>query len=62
MEKAVEIFIRINTGGTKLVLFEIMIAITYDKNFNLRIKYESLNNKMETAGFTVPPSSILQLI
>ena len=62
MSMAVEIFTRINTGGTKLNVFEIMIAMTYDKNFNLRKKYESLNNKMETAGFTVPPSSILQLI
>ena len=62
MSMAVEIFTRINTGGTKLNVFEIMIAMTYDKNFNLRKKYESLNNKTETAGFTVPPSSILQLI
>jgi hypothetical protein len=62
MAKAVEIFIRINTGGTKLVLFEIMIAITYDKNFNLRKKYDDLNAITEQIGFKVPPQSVLQLI
>lgn len=44
IDVACEIFTRINTGGTELTLFEIMVAKTYDEkqNFNLRERYDDL--------------------
>ena len=71
IDVACEIFTRINTGGTELTLFEIMIAKTYDEqqNFNLKEKYEDLidNNgtskDLEDAGFeTISSRTILQCI
>ena len=68
---ACEVFTRINTGGTELALFEIMVAKTYDedRNFDLAEKYEWLiDNKgaekdLEDAGFdTIPSSTVLQCI
>ncbi|RME44766.1 MAG: DUF262 domain-containing protein [Caldilineae bacterium] len=69
---ACEIFTRINTGGTELTLFEIMVAKTYDveRDFDLAREYQRLidNNgapekDLEDAGFdTVPSSTVLQCI
>lgn len=69
---ACEIFTRINTGGTELTLFEIMVAKTYDaeRNFDLAREYEILidNNgapekDLQDAGFeTVPASTVLQCL
>ncbi len=69
---ACEVFTRINTGGTPLSLFEIMVAKTYDvqRGFDLAHEYEWLidnngaNEKdLEDAGFeTVPSSTVLQCI
>jgi hypothetical protein len=68
---ACEVFTRINTGGTELTLFEIMVAKTYDleRNFDLAEKYQNLidnNGKgkdLEDANFdTIPPSTILQCV
>lgn len=66
---ACEVFTRINTGGTELTLFEIMVAKTYnlEKNFDLSIEYELLldskgNGKdLEDAHYdTIPSMTILQ--
>ena len=64
LAKAVKIFQVINTGGTKLTAFEIMVAKTYDENkhFNLREKYDDLNVLTENRGYTIPDQQILQLI
>jgi hypothetical protein len=68
---ACEVFTRINTGGTELTLFEIMVAKTYDqeKDFDLAHQYEILiDNKnsgkdLKDAGYeTIPSSTILQCI
>ena len=68
---ACEIFTRINTAGTELTLFEIMVAKTYDqeRDFDLSREYEWLidNNGTEKdlgdAGFdTIPASTVLQCI
>jgi hypothetical protein len=68
---AVEVFTRINTGGTVLTLFEIMVAKTYDleQNFDLAERYQLLidNNgrekDLEDANFdTLPPSTVLQCV
>ena len=44
LDIACEVFTRINTGGTELTLFEIMVAKTYDekKKFDLLEKYNWL--------------------
>ncbi len=71
IDVACEVFTRINTGGTELTLFEIMVAKTYDeeRDFDLAKKYDWLvNNKgaekdLEDVGFdTVPASTVLQCI
>jgi hypothetical protein len=67
---ACDIFTRINTGGTKLTIFEIMMAKTYDqtRDFDLAREFESLVNDdkgkdLEDAGFqTIPESTVLQCI
>ncbi len=68
---ACEVFTRINTGGTELTLFEIMVAKTYDleKNFDLSVEYERLldskgnGRDLEDAHFnTIPASTVLQCI
>lgn len=68
---ACDVFTRINTGGTELTLFEIMVAKTYDQDvkFDLADEYEKLidNNGSEKdlkdAGFeTITASIVLQTI
>ncbi|MBI5488799.1 MAG: DUF262 domain-containing protein [Deltaproteobacteria bacterium] len=71
LDVACEVFTRINTGGTKLTLFEIMVAKTYDpdKGFDLAHEYTMLldssgaEKDLEDAGFdTVPEQTVLQCI
>lgn len=71
LDIACEVFTRINTGGTELTLFEIMVAKTFDNllNFDLAIEYEKLidsngNGKdLEDADFdTIPASTVLQCV
>ncbi len=68
---ACDVFTRINTGGTELTLFEIMVAKSYDnaRNFDLSIEYQKLidNNgsgkDLEDANFeTIPSSTVLQCL
>lgn len=71
LDIACEVFTRINTGGTELTLFEIMVAKTYDVNrdFDLAEKYEKLLNSknngkdLEDANYdTLPAQTILQCV
>ena len=71
LDIACEVFTRINTGGTELTLFEIMVAKTYDerKKFDFADEYDNLidNNDtgkdLEDAGYeTVPHSIVLQCV
>ena len=65
IDTAVEVFTRINTTGTELTLFEIMVAKTYDetKNFDLHEKYEQLQEELENIQYdTIPSSTILQCL
>ena len=68
---ACEIFTRINTEGTALTLFEIMVAKTYDeeqefdlaKEYELLIDSEGTDRDLEDAGFdTISSSTMLQCI
>jgi hypothetical protein len=69
IDVACEIFTRINTSGTELTLFEVMVAKTYDqeRDFDLAREYEWLvdNNgaekDLQDACFdTIPASTVLQ--
>ena len=71
LDIACEIFTRINTGGTELSLFEIMVAKTYDekKKFDLAAEcgllIEGDNNGkcLKDAGYeTIPHATILQAV
>ena len=65
IDTAVEVFTRINTTGTELTLFEIMVAKTYDEtnNFDLHEKYEQLQEELESIQYdTIPSSTILQCL
>jgi len=64
IEKAVEIFNRINTTGKALTLFEIMVAKTYDEttDFDLADKYDELDEKLEDVSYHIPTAQLLQCI
>ncbi len=71
IDVACEIFTRINTSGTELTLFEIMVAKTYDQGsgFDLAHEYEWLikndgsEKDLQDAGYdTVPSITVLQCI
>jgi hypothetical protein len=72
IDVACEIFTRINTGGTVLTLFEIMVARTFDqvRAFDLALEYDLLidnsgkgGKDLEDAGYdTIPSSTVLQCI
>lgn len=71
IDVACEVFTRINTSGTELTLFEIMVAKTYDQasGFDLAREYDWLiendgsEKDLEDANFdTVPASTVLQCI
>jgi len=64
IEQAVEIFNRINTTGKALTLFEIMVAKTYDEtiDFDLRDKYEELEEDLEVISYRIPTAQLLQCL
>ncbi len=65
IDEATEIFSRLNVGGKKLTVFEIMVAKTYcpEKEFDLCEKYENLINELEEVKYeTIPDSTLLQSI
>ena len=65
IDVATEIFTRINVGGKRLSLFEIMVAKTYDyeKNFDLSEKFNSLIENIDNVNYeTLSDQIILQII
>jgi Protein of unknown function DUF262 len=71
IEIACEVFSRINTGGTELKPFEIVVAKTYDpsRDFDLANEYDKLidsdgkEKDLEDADYeTIPESTVLQSI
>jgi hypothetical protein len=64
IDQAVEIFNRINTTGKALTLFEIMVAKTFDEttDFDLRDKYEELEEDLENISYKIPTAQLLQCI
>jgi hypothetical protein len=65
IDSAIEVFTRINTGGSVLTLFEIMVAKTYDeeKTFDMQIEWSKVGTELEEVGYDgISPSTILQLL
>lgn len=65
INSAIEVFTRINTGGSVLTLFEIMVAKTYDEasGFDIQVEWEKLEAELDEVGYDgVSPSTILQLL
>lgn len=63
IDKAMEVFSRLNTTGTELRLFEIMAAKTYEEGkFDLRSKYDELNDELADNKYGIPPAQLLQCI
>ena len=62
---ATEVFTRINEGGRKLSLFEIMVAKTYDygREFDLATKYRKLISDLTPFNYeTISDATVLQAI
>lgn len=49
IDSAIEVFTRINTGGSVLTLFEIMVAKTYDedRNFDMQVEWNNVQTDLE---------------
>ncbi len=65
IDEATEIFTRLNVGGKKLTVFEIMVAKTFDNTsgFDLSDKYDNLIKTLENVNYeTIPNSTLLQSI
>ena len=65
IDVATEVFTRINVGGKRLTLFEIMVAKTFDmeKDFDLSEKYDKLVTELQDCGYeTIPDAVVLQTV
>jgi len=51
LEDAIEIFERINQGGKRLNLFDLVVAGTWSPDFDLRNKVNEFNKELEKKGF-----------
>lgn len=61
--EAAEIFERINQGGMRLKLFDLVVASTWTPAFDLKEKATVLNKELESAGFgPIEPDILLQTI
>jgi len=60
LTEAIRIFERINQGGKKLSIFDLVAAGTYDKDFDLREEYKKLENDIKKKGFgKISPEIVL---
>ena len=61
MDSAIEVFTRINTGGQKLTLFEIMSAKTYDEKqeFDMEKKWGDFIEKLEDIKYEGVSSTVI---
>jgi len=57
---ATKIFERLNNTGTPLTIVDLMVAITYNENFNLRTKLEDLVLDLDSMDFEISYRAILQ--
>jgi hypothetical protein len=65
IDVATEVFERLNVGGKRLSVFEIMVAKTYDPetNFDLAEKYKALISNLQAVDYgTLSSTTILQAV
>jgi hypothetical protein len=65
IDVATEVFERLNVGGKRLTVFQIMVAKTYDpeSNFDLAEKFEALIADLQTVDYgTLSSSTVLQTV
>lgn len=65
VDSAIEVFTRINTGGSVLTVFEIMVAKTYDEEqgFDMQDKWQEVAKDFAERGYDgISPSIMLQLL
>lgn len=63
IDVACEIFERINTMGTELDVFDIVVAKTWSEDFDLRGKYDEFVKDLESVGYEgIGSSAILQAV
>lgn len=59
---ACSIFEKLNNTGTQLTVADLMVAITYAKDFNLREELANFNEQLDNYYFALKPRTILQCI
>jgi len=59
---ACNIFERLNNTGTQLTVADLMVAITYTHDFNLRDKLSTFNEQLDSYYFALNERTILQCI
>jgi len=63
VEEVCPIFERINSSGTKLSMYDLMVAATWSPNFDLNDVSEQLAVSLEAKGFeTIEPGAILKCL
>ena len=63
LSEACEIFERINQGGVKLSIFDLVVASTWSNEFDLKEEVNKLNKSFADSGFgALPPETILQTV
>ncbi len=63
LSEACEIFERINQGGVKLSIFDLVVASTWSNDFDLKEEVNKLNKQFDDNGFgALPPETVLQTI
>lgn len=63
LSEACEIFERINQGGVKLSIFDLVVASTWSNDFDLKEEVNKLNKQFTENGFgALPPETILQTV
>lgn len=63
LSEACEIFERINQGGVKLSIFDLVVASTWSNDFDLKEEVNKLNKQLAENGFgALPPETILQTV
>lgn len=63
VEEVCPIFERINSAGTKLSMFDLMVAATWSPRFDLNDLAERLAESLETKGFdSIEPNTILKCL
>lgn len=63
LEEVCPIFERINSSGTKLSMYDLMVAATWTRNFNLNEEAGKIATALEPKGFgNVDPNTILKCL